>query len=1436
MSWQSLSATNDTHRNSKLSAKKVIVKNIVVSQETTMGSMDVSNLEYTRDDYSGNILTIEETLRGPDISLNRIKVLNQSDTSGVVKFVRPFVAPAAGLEGLRAYDGSFTTTKVLHDFQVGSVTKRTGDPIEILNDASFSNHISAPDVCANVIGSRNGPPIYLSGDVSINEGLQCSDISVSHIHPLGAATKLFVNTDISASGAIYASDLSGFTFRAVDVSANDVYGANSRIDVVADISVNGDIRVTEISMNTLGGHNNRITIHNDLSVNGDLIVGEDLSLSHLFTTSDYIHFHKVTDISNVIKNVDISVGEIHPKELGIVRVVNNVGIQKETLIINGDVSFSGRVEADWVDSEFNVLARVDTLATLISNTAKYPIGSLLQVKNNNSKQIDIFIKTNKESWYKLKSTNATPLFTNFTLSYEGFTLLAGDFSGDINNTNTDKANYFYYPPQSDVPDVSVGLQNYEEVGGFGDYDEVVFYVKKIKEEVNSVYLFDISASDQESDDILFSLIGDKTISDFSYLNGAGWGLSLPDNVEDETDISRIHIKVPINNGFDVSFIVRADDKISTYNDKIITIKKINEVPVWKHMVLEASNSELISSTLSSYDEESIQFVSDSSFNTEEWYSIHDQNYLNYFINPDILPIDHSDNDDVSHTFNVRYFKPEHFNSDVSYYTIDLSSLDPEGFDVSYIIKDVYDTNYYNTTDWSYHCLNNMVYVKVPGEGYSGIDFSFEIMSHDNSIEDVSNLIYNSYYSDFHKNIIVVFRKDINIPDTFEIIRVSNEGGYSDYADNLFLNPSIEFNFVDNSYQLYLNLRNDNRIQSITVLSESKATAAYAHNTNYNNTYLNIDDGIMDNFTKVTEDEWYIKINEPTYEKLFYFNNASLLENTFTNDSAESNVARLQNTIEIILNIDILFDTTEGVFNYVDLKSDPHNIITLTKNNKLDLKVINLDEDDDGNSMTTSDKLANSSFSGTKYSNSQWIVTNNTDGVSVRELSRYDEVDSITYMTLGNIQYSLKNDNNEISHVYIHINLNNQGGGSGGDSRGCGTDVNKAGVPGGIAAFSAVNVKCYINSSDSEYNIKIVNGVSEGGGRGDPQQNKDPQESYIQWFLYDASGQLYEYKITVIGGTYNDGAYDDGNYGKITIERRTPDETTWGVIFNHNRGSTSVENTAAINAMFDDDDISDIYKFCYFGSKYQYTDAIRRLGSDTFNSAKSGGWTHRKIRSANTDSTGGNTNMHSFHYYPEVEPGLTNYYLNSLPSTATNQCNIKSNVGIVFNDTLVFNNFTSGKHLGTWFDYVTKPSAQPDSITKDIFRYLQHNDGYRIYKPFPGKGGVGAHTQHCNDDGNGQGGGGWWGYPKYVNGWYWRSDWLSNALHGWQSLGGSHDGWYWNGNSVFYDDYSAGTRNSSFNYPAKGVGGAGSAMSYIRITEYKIKGAQFTVNGSGDWNN
>lgn len=847
MSWQSLSATNDIHKNSKLSAKKVIVKNIVISQETTLGSIDSQNIEYTRNDYSGNSLTIEETLRAPDISLNRIRALNQEDTSGVVKFVRPIVAPAAALEGLRAYDASFSKTDVSYEFNVTRVTKRTSDTIEIQNDASFSNHISAQDVCANVIGSRiNGLPIYLSEDVSINEGLECSDISVSHIHPLDAATKLLFHDDISASGAIHALDYSGLTFRTKDLSVNDIYGANHHIGVFTDISVNGGIQITEISMNTLGGHNNRLTIHSDLSINGDLMVEDDISLSNLYTTSDLIQFHGVTDISNIIKNVDISVGEIYPKELGNERYQGQK--IEPTLIVNGDVSFSGNVSANWVESEFNVLARVEDLQTLIANTSNYDIGTLVQLPDTvNTNQINIFIKTNKESWYKLKSTNATPLFTMFSLSYDGSILLTGDFSGDITNTNPAVTTaYSYFPEPTEFPDVSVGLQQYKKGGGFVDYDEVVFYVKKIKDEENKVYFFDISASDQEVDDISFSLLKSHSqLSDFSYQSGAGWELKLPDDNINERDISRIHIKVPINNGFDVSFIVKADDKISTFNDKLITIKKINEVPVWKHMILEASNYQYIR-------DEGYDIASDASFNTEEWYSIHNPTYLNYYdINP-ILPIDYSNNtqnitDDVSYTFNVRYYNPARFNGDTSYYILDLSSLDPEGFDVCYEIQTA--NNDYLTHDWSWNLDGSKVYIKVPGENNSNpedLDFSFEIISHDNSVEDVSGFVPTDYYSfngeDVSKR-IVNFHKEIFKPELLNInVDVFNHNIIQTYYDGC---SNIISEFVDKDYQvsnntvtLYLNYPNIHDTEDIS----------YIITFNYNKTQgFNLTSNISQNF-------------------------------------------------------------------------------------------------------------------------------------------------------------------------------------------------------------------------------------------------------------------------------------------------------------------------------------------------------------------------------------------------------------------------------------------------------------------------------------------------------------------------------------------------------------------------------------------------------------
>ena len=192
------------------------------------------------------------------------------------------------------------------------------------------------------------------------------------------------------------------------------------------------------------------------------------------------------------------------------------------------------------------------------------------------------------------------------------------------------------------------------------------------------------------------------------------------------------------------------------------------------MILEASNYQYIR-------DEGYDIASDASFNTEEWYSIHNPTYLNYYdINPPILPIDYSNNTsginhNVSHTFNVRYYNPVRFNGDTSYYILDLSSLDPEGFDVCYEIQTA--NNDYLTHDWSWNLDGSKVHIKVPGENNSNpedLDFSFEIISHDNSVEDVSGFVPTDYYSfngeDVSKR-IVNFHKEIFKPELLIIYRL-----------------------------------------------------------------------------------------------------------------------------------------------------------------------------------------------------------------------------------------------------------------------------------------------------------------------------------------------------------------------------------------------------------------------------------------------------------------------------------------------------------------------------------------------------------------------------------------------------------------------------------------------------------------------------------------
>ena len=126
-------------------------------------------------------------------------------------------------------------------------------------------------------------------DVSINKKLNVEDISVSHINKL--YNTIVFNSDVSMKDVLYASDFSGEIFRVRELSANNIYGSNDRIEFIADISNNNSIKIQEISLNTLGKDKSKITIMNNLLVEHDLKIGGELSLNNLYTNNQYINFN-----------------------------------------------------------------------------------------------------------------------------------------------------------------------------------------------------------------------------------------------------------------------------------------------------------------------------------------------------------------------------------------------------------------------------------------------------------------------------------------------------------------------------------------------------------------------------------------------------------------------------------------------------------------------------------------------------------------------------------------------------------------------------------------------------------------------------------------------------------------------------------------------------------------------------------------------------------------------------------------------------------------------------------------------------------------------------------------------------------------------------------------------------------------------------------------
>ena len=780
MSWKNFSsnnsrkglAENNSKQKSSIYASKVFTDNIIVNNQADVGIIDISNLNYTRDTYTSDSINILEFMHGTDISVNHIGVQNNVDTSGVVKIMKPIRGYVGLFNKLKGYDVSFEKLNV-NTINVKNISS-TDDvsKIDFISDVNFNDIVHFDDICMNHLNLYNSDnTLEFSADISIStqdKSLKFKDASINSIESRSGTNIIRFDKDISLNGSIFSIDVSADKVIGSDISVNVIESRDISVNITNDISVNGDINVDKINLDLIVTD---VSIQNDISINGNLLCNNlkiegnigKLDNNSFLGFTDTVSFEKTlvkSDISATTITFNTGTNKVptteiipdNPKE--IITYGLNSYENKNCIVFDGDVSINGKLDAEWNLTGMNIIPTLYSNIELIKNIDDYKIGQFVILKISDDE--DVFIKSGDKSWHKLVLGNASPFYTKF----------------ELNNDNNNDQIFI-----NDTGNQTIEDNSYTDLQGL-EGTEIVFYVKKIYDLSNEIFTLDISHNDPE-DEAIISFF-DNSFS--NYLDGAGWGISL-DNATGNTgtDISHVKILPPINNGFDFSFTVRIqEDRLTNVipiEQKVI-FKKINREPDWNHMILEISNNS-INSSVQTWNE-----TSQSAPNNE---AITDK--------------------DASYTFDVHYFNPSIYANDTSYYILDVSALDPERFDVSYRVKagkDDYDVN-----DWSWNWVSqeaHKIQIKIPGVEYNDTDFSLEILAHDNSIPDVSNLIPESYYTetiDASKRIIK-FQKINHKPEwNHMILSVSNSDLLlSDQSWNTTSSPSIQ-DSGDLTNQFYL---------------------------------------------------------------------------------------------------------------------------------------------------------------------------------------------------------------------------------------------------------------------------------------------------------------------------------------------------------------------------------------------------------------------------------------------------------------------------------------------------------------------------------------------------------------------------------------------------------------------------------------------------------
>lgn len=694
-----------------MSGKKANINNINVTERITMDAAQFDTLKFrnisvNKVDLSN--ITLSEFINTNNISLNSIGAPINSDHT---KFTSPTSVPFARIDHTSAVDVSLIFDMSINDISLNVISALNNEKIDIYSDTSFNRNITCKkDTFVKNIHSNNLLEIH--SDVSANKSIELNKLSLEIIDSLNDGTIKLLN-DISVNKIKITKDISlngVFDTSLIILDVIEHFSENN-IDFNTKTNIHGNVLCKNMHINEIDNNDNLIEFTNNTHVEKKAHISNNIETNKLELAKNFIN--------------DISFNELSlDNEL----YVNNVtSYGNNTIIIHTDVSINNKnvLKANITKSDINFMNNYNTVSDRSSgkNRIDSYSGSLFILEDETDRFANILFKNYRNNYTAL-TLNPLNVFIEFPY-IELYDNSYGTNDYDLRNYNLNHEEGYPVLDASWLDTDNNDIHTYESINIRHDVSRnyKLLMNPRVYQKVGEVEL-DLSYN--------IKIISNQDLS-INIIADANGNIALHDDISFiiTTPIQETAEDISIN--LEISNTTSGNEPI----DRLILqtiIFKYNRQPEWKHMILTPSNGDI------SYDSE---IGTDQSWNTTKWYN---DNSI-YGVEKSIDDR-YENNPDISYTFNVQYMNTI---EDSSKFVLDLSSIDPEGYDVSYNNNE-YEYIYYNsnnfndisgffqsnTTDWS-KCEfidNSRILIKVPGPGDigNGIDMSFEIISKDNYLD------------------------------------------------------------------------------------------------------------------------------------------------------------------------------------------------------------------------------------------------------------------------------------------------------------------------------------------------------------------------------------------------------------------------------------------------------------------------------------------------------------------------------------------------------------------------------------------------------------------------------------------------------------------------------------------------------------------------------